>query len=232
MAKKAAMKVYHRCLGSITRDQDVSASDAPAADELALEESGVFRHDALVLPALVLNSVYVPVRVTHVREALTMLYAGRANALDAAYESYDFARWLACDPGNAPSIPTVRGAIRAPRVILLAHYRSTPDTRIRLSKRNLLLRDGYRCQYCSDEPGPRDLNIDHIVPRSRNGQSSWENLVVSCRPCNQKKANRTPAESGMKLIKRPARPNWNMLLIKLRAHDVPEWEPYLPTGSD
>ena len=183
----------------------------------------------LELPTLVLNAAYVPIRVTTVRVAFSLLYSGRALALDQNYMGYDFARWLADGPpGTSGTLPTVRGRIAPPRVLLLKGYRTTPTNRMRLSRRNLMLRDNYQCQYCGDEPGPSALNLDHVMPRSRGGDASWTNLVVACRPCNQTKANRTPKEAAMRLRKTPAKPNWTMLLSQLHARDVDEWAVFLP----
>ena len=80
---------------------------------------------------------------------------------------------------------------------------------IRLSRKNLMLRDGHQCQYCARTPMVRELNIDHVLPRSRGGPDSWENLVTACRVCNLRKGRRTPEEAGMRLLRIPAPPRWS-----------------------
>jgi 5-methylcytosine-specific restriction endonuclease McrA len=129
-------------------------------------------------------------------------------------------------------VSLVDGRLRVPRVLHLQRYERFPSHKVRLTRKNLLLRDDYQCQYCGRRPGVRDLNIDHVIPRSRAGTDSWDNLVVSCRPCNLKKGRRTPQEATMKLLKQPSEPRWSttrhiQLLIK-RPHE--EWRPFLQTG--
>ncbi|MGF1467477.1 MAG: HNH endonuclease [Sandaracinaceae bacterium] len=180
-------------------------------------------------PVLVLNRNYQPVRITDARHGFSMLYMGRARALDAACEPHDFAQWMARRPRNGEEvIGTPRGATGVPRVLLLTDYGRVPRVPLRLSRRHLYMRDEYTCQYCGEQPGVKELNLDHVVPRSRGGRSSWENLVTSCRPCNLKKGWETPEEAGMRLLKRPVRPNWTMALqLAAQRRRFVEWEPFL-----
>ena len=181
---------------------------------------------SLSLPVLVLNRGYQPVRVTSARDALAMLFVGRAFALDASYEPHTFDAWVANGSGDH-AIGTTQGALFLPRVILLKIYSRVPRTPLRLSRRNLLLRDSYTCQYCARTPSVRDLNLDHVMPRSRGGGTTWENLVVSCRRCNLDKGNRTPREAGLRLLKTPKRPTWSVLVQLVGTKSVPQWEPFL-----
>ena len=90
------------------------------------------------------------------------------------------------------------------------------------------MRDEYTCQYCGSRPGVKELNLDHVQPRSRGGRSTWENLVTSCRQCNLKKGRSTPAEAGMRLPKRPVRPSWSLALsLAAQRRRFVEWEPFL-----
>lgn len=129
-------------------------------------------------------------------------------------------------------LPIVGGKVRVPRVLHLLRYDRTPRITVRLTRRNLMLRDGFQCQYCGKRPSHRDLNVDHVLPRSRGGADSWENLVVSCRLCNLKKGRRTPAEAGMTLARPPHRPRWStatqILLVMRKPFD--EWQPFLKAG--
>ena len=185
--------------------------------------------DVLSAPVLILNRSYQPVRVTTARQAFTMLFGGRARALDVDFEPRDFESWVALAPHpGEDAIGTPRGIVRIPRVLLLSQYNRVPRTPLRLSRRNIFLRDEYRCQYCGHGPPDVELNIDHVVPRSRGGQSSWENLVTSCRPCNLEKGDQTPEEAGMALSRRPARPTWSVVvqLAGFRRRFA-QWEPFL-----
>jgi 5-methylcytosine-specific restriction endonuclease McrA len=103
---------------------------------------------------------------------------------------------------------------------------------LRLTRQNLLLRDKYQCQYCGKRPNLVELNLDHVMPRARGGKDSWENLVVSCRPCNLKKGKRTPREAGMNLLRLPHVPNLSHAALLLQGLPAPfvEWKPYLATG--
>ncbi|MBX3247616.1 MAG: HNH endonuclease [Myxococcales bacterium] len=174
-----------------------------------------------------LNRSYHPVRITTVREAFSLLFCGRADALDAAYEPHCFERWAGLRvEAHEPSVRTPRGALRAPRLLLLRGYNRVPRTPLRLSRRNVFLRDGHACMYCGDDED--ELTIDHVLPRSRGGRSSWENLVACCRRCNLDKGHRTPEEAGMTLRVRPARPTWTVVVqLDGLKHPLPDWEPFL-----
>lgn len=187
----------------------------------------------LDLPVLLLNRFYVPIRVTTLRRALVMLYTGNAQALDGSGELFDFSHWSRLQPGpDDDQVQLVHGRLRAPRVLHLTHYDRVPRMAVRLSRQNLMLRDQYQCQYCGKRPGLGDLNLDHVMPRSRGGTDTWENLVVSCRPCNLKKGKKTPREAGMHLLRKPATPHLSHAALLLQGLVPPftEWQPFLATG--
>lgn len=180
-------------------------------------------------PVLVLNRGYQPVRITDARDGFAMLYLGRARALDATFEPYDFTAWASRRPGaEDEAIGTARGHICIPRVLLLEGYNRVPRAPLRLSRRHVYMRDEFTCQYCAIRPGVKDLNLDHVMPRSRGGRSTWENLVTSCRRCNLTKGWATPEEAGMRLLKRPVRPSWSLALsLAAQRRRFVEWEPFL-----
>jgi 5-methylcytosine-specific restriction endonuclease McrA len=156
---------------------------------------------------LVLNSLYQAVQVTGVRRAFRLFYAGRARAIAPDFCTYDFENWCDLPPGAGDEvILTPRRAIRIPRVIQLVHYDRLPRREVRFTRRNIFFRDRNRCQYCGRTFPQRDLNLDHVVPLSRGGTSSWENVVCACVACNSRKGNRTPREAGIALIRHPRRP--------------------------
>jgi len=188
--------------------------------------------DPLTAPVLVLNRGFQPVRVTTARHAFVMLFSGRARALDPDFEALDFEAWMAEEPRDEDEgIGTPRGRLRVPRVLLLASYNRVPHGPLRLSRRNIFLRDNHTCQYCARRLPSRDLNLDHVIPRSRGGRSTWENLVTSCRTCNVEKGWATPDEWGMPLQREPTRPSWSIVAQLARTQTrYEQWAPFI--GAD
>lgn len=188
--------------------------------------------DVLSLPVLVLNRFFEPVQLTSARRAFILLYGGGAMAVEGG-ELFDFSAWRALPerhPGEG--VPTPGGALRVPRVVHLSRYERTPRTSVRLTRKNLMLRDGYQCQYCGVRPSSRELNIDHVMPRSRGGPDTWENLVTACTSCNLRKGSRTPDEAGFRLLRSPCRPRWTPAarILLHASQPFPEWQPFLMTG--
>ena len=180
-------------------------------------------------PVLILNRGYQPVRITDARNGFSLLYLGRARALDAAFDAHDFAEWIERAPTALDeAIRTMRGLICIPRVLLLNEFNRVPRAPLRLSRRHVYMRDDFTCQYCGSRPGVKELNLDHVQPRSRGGRSTWENLVTSCRRCNLQKGRSTPSEAGMRLSKHPLRPSWGLALsLAAQRRRFVEWEPFL-----
>ena len=185
------------------------------------------RVSVLNTKVLVLNRSYLPVHVTVVRRALSLLYQGIAQAVDDELRTFDFDSWADL-AANDDSIGTVDKAIRVPRVILLQYYDRVPRRYVRFSRYNIYARDSNRCQYCGRQFPRAELNLDHVVPRMKGGTSVWENVVCSCHRCNRIKGGRTPAEAGMRLIRQPRRPQWTPFMTEafsLRRYK--EWLPFL-----
>lgn len=178
---------------------------------------------------LVLNRSFMPVHVTTVRRALSLLYQGMAKAVNEQYELFDFDDWRQLRPqAGDPTIGLVGGVIRAPRVILLIAYDRLPKRHVRFSRMNIFLRDRNTCQYCGRTLPRRELNIDHVVPRARGGTSTWENVVCSCLKCNCKKGGRTPDEAAMRLVQRPQKPTWTPRMdFKAGGQYYREWLPFI-----
>ncbi len=105
----------------------------------------------------------------------------------------------------------MRFKLRVPEVIALTDYDRLPMAAVTFSRRNIFKRDHYTCQYCGAQPGSEELTIDHVVPRSQGGVSTWENCVLACMACNKRKADRTPEQARMRLRKKPVRPAWKPL---------------------
>ena len=164
---------------------------------------------------LVLNRLWQAVNVCSVRRALTLLFEGNAQVVfgsgDGDYRTLNFQQWRDlsdADPEADGSVSTVSFRIRVPRVILLMGFDRFPKKEVKFTRHNLFERDQNTCQYCGTVFDRRDLNLDHVIPRDRGGPTTWENIVCSCIPCNTRKANRTPAEAHMRLVRKPKRPKW------------------------
>jgi 5-methylcytosine-specific restriction endonuclease McrA len=182
---------------------------------------------------LVLNRVYRPVHVTSVRRAFTLLYQGAARALDEQFRLFDFESWSAlAAASHHEAVGTVGGRVRVPRVIVLLAYERLPRARVRFSRLNIYDRDQDTCQYCGLRLRRSELNLDHVVPRSRGGATSWENVVCSCIPCNLRKGGRTPEEAGMQLRRVPVRPRWTPLFRHAARRVLhAEWRPFLTVAD-
>lgn len=183
---------------------------------------------------LVLNRLYQPIHITSVRRAFVQLYEGVARAVDREYRTFDFESWTALSAASRgdgdDSIGTLRQRLKVPRVILLVGYELIPRTRVRFSRANIYARDGSRCQYCGHRFPRSALNLDHVVPRSRGGLTTWENVVCSCIRCNLRKGGRTPDEAGIRLLKRPVRPRWSPA-FRAPARFYEQWRPFLTVAD-
>jgi 5-methylcytosine-specific restriction endonuclease McrA len=156
---------------------------------------------------LVLNRFFQAVQVTSVRRAFSLFYKGYVKAVDEDFLTYNFNDWRDLPP-DGDSIRTPNYILRIPRVVQLIYYEKPPRFRVRFSRKNIFMRDENRCQYCGRHFDSKELTLDHIVPTSRGGRNSWENVVCCCVECNKKKGNRTPDERSMRLIRKAKRPLW------------------------
>jgi len=170
---------------------------------------------ALDQQVLVLNRLWQAVNVCSVRRALTLLFEGHAQVVwgdeDGDFKTFSFSQWRDLShrtAGDEETVATVSFSIRVPRVILLMVFDRLPKKEVKFTRHNIFERDKNTCQFCGRIFERKDLNLDHVVPRDRGGPTTWENIVCSCIPCNTRKANRTPAEAGIRLIRKPKRPKW------------------------
>lgn len=184
--------------------------------------------------ALVLNRNWTPISTTTVRRALVLLCRSAASAIcPTTYEVFDLEAWIARSIEQAAGLArdrvlrTPRFAIEKPEVILLVGYAGIPRREVSFSRRNLYRRDGYSCQYCGRRRPLEELSIDHVLPRSRGGKTTWENCVLACVRCNTKKANKTLRESGFQLLRAPGKPTWSPLLESIPQVHPPSWRKFL-----
>lgn len=197
---------------------------------------------------LVLNKHWMPINVTSVFDAVCKVFQGQALFVDPeTYATYTFESWI-FDWDDAVSfshlseemiIRCQRFGLKLPEVIVCSGYDGTGFTsrsqKPKFSRRNVFARDKDSCQYCGKKCKKEDLNLEHIIPKSRGGGMTWKNIVLSCIPCNDLKRNRTPAEAGMRLIREPFVPRaedvckpYTERLRKKIGMDVPKtWEMFL-----
>jgi len=171
-------------------------------------------HTLLNSQVLVLNRLWQAVNICSARRAFTLLYAGHAQvvASDGAdnFFTHDFESWrdLSLDAPEPEMVTTISWKIRVPRVIVLVLFDRLPKKEVKFTRHNVFERDKNTCQYCGRIFERSELNLDHVLPRDRGGQTTWENVVCSCIPCNTRKGNRLPHEAHMALVRRPKRPKW------------------------
>lgn len=174
---------------------------------------------ALECSVLILNRFYMAIRVVNVRRALTLLYRGCAEVLTVEanqYSNYDFETWcevsqifaLEKQPGE-DYVQAVNFEIQVPRIVRLTRYDKLPKSSVRFNRKNLFARDNHQCQYCGQTRPVSQLSLDHVVPRSLGGRTTWENIVCSCMKCNARKGARTPSQAAMALLSKPAKPRAN-----------------------
>ncbi|MFQ5720422.1 MAG: HNH endonuclease [Acidobacteriota bacterium] len=178
---------------------------------------------------LVLNNLYQALQITSVRRAMCLFYKGHVKAVDIDFATYDFHTWsdLPVGPGD-DAVATPSRRIRIPRVVLLVGYDRLPRYDVRFTRRNIFYRDRNRCQYCGHRFRRVDLNLDHVIPLSRGGRSTWDNVVCCCIPCNMRKGNRLPAEARMRLTREPGKPRWHPLArIRVASRRYEIWRRFL-----
>jgi 5-methylcytosine-specific restriction endonuclease McrA len=182
---------------------------------------------------LLLNRNWQAIHVKTPADAFCMMASGAATGLDVRGDEHLMpVRWedwlkLPVREGDH-SVNTPRGAVRVPTVVVAARYAKVPLCRPRFGARGIWERDGGICQYTGRKLAPNEGNIDHIVPRSRGGQSSWENCVLSHREVNEKKADRLPQEAGLRLLRSPSTPRALPATALIRnPHGIMDWQRFL-----
>ncbi len=159
---------------------------------------------------LILNQNYEPLSVCNVKKAIVLLFLGKAELIEAS---------------DGRLLHSVSMSMPFPSVVRLSVFVRVPYKKIILSRKNILRRDGHRCQYCGR--GDVALTVDHVIPRARGGEDTWENLVCACVHCNNSKGDRTPAESHLKLLRPTIRPNHVMFIRHFVGTIDERWKPYL-----
>ena len=192
---------------------------------------------------LVLNSSYVPIDVANIQRTLKLLFKGKAEVIsveDGNYATYNFSSWEEVSLfrqatwdkyKNYDYFDNSGNIFGIPKVIRLTGYNKVP-VKLRLTRRNIIMRDDHTCQYCGKKKNLSELNIDHIVPKAQGGRNSWVNLACSCIKCNSHKRDRTPKQAGMKLLRHPKKPT--IYLMFKRYSEIflndkyDEWKSFFP----
>lgn len=194
---------------------------------------------ALDASVLVLNKLFMAIHVISVRRAFILLCKDLAEVIhleEGQYLTYDFDSWREVSAFRAANfreeeddwVRTASLPIQAPRVIRLLDYERMPKHTVKFNRRNIFARDNNQCQYCGKKFPTTELSLDHVVPRSQGGQTSWDNIVCACVACNVKKGGRTPKQAHLTLIRKPEKPKRSPLLnLKLSHKKYHSWKTFL-----
>lgn len=196
---------------------------------------------SLQCSVLVLNKHYMPLRIVGARRALALLWARQAEVVsheEGRYNNYDFHSWRdmsqlrkAFAPDEDDWVSTVNFYIAVPRIVRLLFYDRLPRAGVKFNRRNIYARDENKCQYCGKRFSTNELSLDHIIPRSIGGGTTWGNIVCACTGCNAKKGGRTPVQARMKLIAQPVKPRRNPAIhVHLTHQRYHSWKQFLDTA--
>ena len=186
---------------------------------------------------LVLNRLWQPVNVCSARRAFSLVFLGHADVVhtdpDQLYATHDAHSWLQISARHqGPDVVrTVTHQVRIPAIIVTTRYDRLPRQEVKFSRQNIYQRDDHTCQYCGVQFEPRNLNLDHVIPRRRGGMTTWENVVCSCIRCNTRKADKLPADANMFPLKEPKAPRWRPLFTagrrEERSYSHESWQHFL-----
>lgn len=202
-----------------------------------MTDAGVL-HSGLSCNVLVLNRLYMAIRVVSARRAFSLLTRNLAEVIsieNESYISYTIDSWLEVSALKAQFerehndfVRTVRFEVAVPRIIRLLGYDRLPRQDVKLNRRNIYARDHSTCQYCGKKFPTQELSLDHVVPRSHGGKTTWDNLVCACVYCNAKKGGRTPQQAHMHLLKHPIKPKRNPVInLRLGTDKYASWKHFL-----
>ena len=208
---------------------------------MALWDYKTRMRDPLSARVLILNRLWQAIHIVEAKRALCLLFTGHARVLcpsEDTWQVWPADEWVSLShtqPANQNDLylHTISHAIRVPKILLLNEYGELPLKEVHLNRQAIFERDGYRCQYCGKLCKGHELNLDHVMPKERGGALSWQNIVSSCLPCNTRKANRTPREAAMRLLKKPRQPKSRPFVSYVIGQDLEEeWESFLRSSHD
>lgn len=175
---------------------------------------------------LVLNRSYIPIHIITWQKCMSLIYQEAARPLDRDFLTYELKDWMeySLKAEDYPYVQTVKQNISIPEIIVLKTYDKLPIRDVKYSRQTLFQRDKFKCAYCGNTFDKTSLTIDHIIPRSKGGQSNWSNTISCCKPCNYKKADNTPEGANMKLLFKPKKPIWLSPIAHIKPnHPCKSW---------
>lgn len=196
---------------------------------------------ALESSVLVLNKFFTAVHIVNAKRAFALLFKESAEVVsidNGQYNSYNFSSWLdvslyreeygLSDDDDHEWIKTFSLEIRVPKIIRLLIYDKLPKANIKFNRKNIFARDENRCQYCGKKFPTSELSLDHVIPRSQGGESTWSNIVCACTECNKRKGGLRVHAAGMKLFRKPVKPkHYPILQLRLKSNKYHSWKQFL-----
>ena len=222
-----------------------SGASSSRHESAATSAAVVTLPSALQMNVLVLNRFYQAIRVVNVRRAFSLLCRDLAEVIHIERDksglgnnqwlNLNFTDWRELsdlkarfEPDGYDWIHTVRFQVAVPRIIRLFGYDKLPRQEVKFNRRNIFARDSNRCQYCGKRFSTTDLSLDHVIPKSQGGKSTWDNIVCACVRCNVKKGGRTPEQAKLHLITRPVKPKRSPVInIRLADDRYASWKQFL-----
>lgn len=185
-------------------------------------------------PVLVLNRNWVPINIRTLEKAIKSVVAGKAKIIDTDDPNlfpYSWEEWCELDANSSNFIQSVKIKVKLPEVILLTKCSKVYNREVKLTRKNIFFRDRHLCGYCGKKVTPISGNIDHIIPKSKGGKNTWENVITACIKCNSKKSNHTLKECGKKLLTNPLKPSWHPLSPRIKRNSPKSWKKFLPNNA-
>ncbi len=177
---------------------------------------------------LILTRAFMPVEITTVKNAMTLLCGGKAKVVGSDWRQYTLEEWIERYHRleDESVVKTIRNRIEIPDVLILTSMDKPPKYNVKFSYQNIVTRDNFICQYCNQVFDRKDLTVDHVTPKSKGGKSTWENCVAACFNCNTSKADKTPSEVNMTLLRKPRKPQ-SMFRLMYRCKQVERWKQFI-----
>lgn len=196
---------------------------------------------ALESSVLVPNKFFTAIHIVNAKRAFTLLFKESAEVVstdNGQYNLYNFSSWVdvssfkaQCELPDVDEYEFIRTFsldIRVPKIIRLLVYDKYPKTSVKFNRKNIFARDGNRCQYCGKRFSTTELSLDHIIPRSQGGKSTWTNIVCACTNCNKRKGGLMKEEAGMELVRKPVKPRHSPVIkLKLSSNKYHSWKQFL-----
>lgn len=190
--------------------------------------------DILNRKVLVLNKSWQPINIVSAFKAICKVFTGNANIVDTNYCEWTFDEWVNNweDLSDIPVderddlVNTAKLQFPVPEIIVTTRF-TFKHHKVRLTRKNIFIRDNYICQYCHKQFSSKDLTIDHVIPRAKGGTTRWVNVATACGPCNTKKADHLAENIGMKLLKVPKKPHWSLIAGKITTKPPKSWQAFV-----